>query len=128
MQIFTMGYKIMIYDDDKDILQVTAAILKIKGHQVECREHCRTLNEDLAAFQPQVILMDNWLPDMGGVKAIQHIKSHPTFKDTPVIFFSANSNVEELAREAGADSLLKKPFEMKDLQLMIESLVSNNAS
>jgi DNA-binding response OmpR family regulator len=118
-----MGNKIIIYDDDKDILQVTAAILKMKGHEVLCREHCRELETDLQAFQPQVILMDNWLPDMGGVKAIQLIKGLPAFSTIPVVFFSANSNVEELAREAGADYILKKPFEIAELQTIIEGAV-----
>lgn len=119
-----MGYKIIIYDDDKDILLVTSTILKLKGYEVTCREHCRNLYDDLTDFAPQVILMDNWLPDMGGVKAIQYIKNQDVFKDIPVIFFSANSNVEELAKEAGADELLKKPFEVAELQAMIEALVT----
>ena len=115
-----MSNRIIIYDDDKDILLVTATILEMKGYMVQGKEHCRTVDEDLSGFQPDVILMDNWLPDIGGVKTIQYIKSNELFKDIPVIFFSANSNVEELAREAGADYMLKKPFEIAGLQQLIE--------
>ncbi|HTL08935.1 MAG TPA: response regulator [Chitinophagaceae bacterium] len=118
-----MGIKVIIYDDDTDILLVTSVILQRKGYEVICREDCKTLQQDLQSFQPQVILMDNWMPDMSGVQAIQQIKSHEDFKHIPVIFFSANSNVEELAREAGADSLLKKPFDILALQQMIAELV-----
>lgn len=118
-----MGTKIIIYDDDTDILLVTSAILKRKGYEVLCRENCHNLNEDLQSFQPQVILMDNWMPDTSGVEAIQKIKSQEAFKHIPVIFFSANSNVEELAREAGADSLLKKPFDIVTLEQRIDQLV-----
>ena len=119
-----MGYRIIIYDDDQDILLVTAAILEMKGHTVTGREHCRAMEEDLSVFNPDVVLMDNWLPDMGGVKAIQYIKSNPAFKNIPVIFFSANSNVEQLAAEAGADYMLKKPFEIAGLQQLIEKAVT----
>ncbi|RZJ80365.1 MAG: response regulator [Chryseobacterium sp.] len=118
-----MGHKIIIYDDDKDILQVTSVILQIKGFEVLTREHCRELEADLNGFQPNVILMDNWLPDMGGVKAIQFIKKLPGFANIPVVFFSANSNVEDLAREAGADYILKKPFEIDELQVIIGKAV-----
>lgn len=114
-----MAYKILIYDDDKDILDVTAAILKMRGFDVACRDHCRDIPGDIAAQQPDVILMDNWLPDIGGVKAVQLLKSTPEFKDIPVIFFSANSHVEELAKEAGADYMLKKPFEISELQELV---------
>ena len=118
-----MGHRILIYDDDRDILLVTTAILEMKGYEVLCRDHCRNLNEDLNNFQPQVILMDNWLPDMGGVKAIQYIKSQDAFKDIMVIFFSANSNMEALSKEAGADGLLKKPFDIAELEQMIEKAI-----
>ena len=114
-----MAYKILIYDDDKDILEVTAAILKMRGFEVACRDNCREITEDVQQQQPDVILMDNWLPDIGGVKAVQFLKSSPEFKNIPVVFFSANSHVEELAREAGADYMLKKPFEIADLQAMV---------
>lgn len=122
-----MKKKIIIYDDDRDILLVTATILEMKGYFVTGREHCRTMDEDLETFQPDVILMDNWLPDIGGVKAIQHIKSNETYKHIPVIFFSANSNVEELAKEAGADYLLKKPFEITGLQNLIEKAIAETS-
>jgi len=118
-----MSIKVIIFDDDRDILLVTSVILQRKGYEVECREDCSNLHEVLTSFQPQVILMDNWMPDMSGVEAIRNIKSNEAFKHIPVIFFSANSNVEELAREAGADSLLKKPFDIMELQQMIAKLV-----
>ncbi|MEO6314385.1 MAG: response regulator [Chitinophagaceae bacterium] len=115
--------KIIIYDDDKDILFVTFTILKRYGYEVLCRENCSQLVTDLESFQPQLILMDNWMPDMNGVQAIQYIKTQDAFKNIPVIFFSANASVEDLAVEAGADGLLKKPFDAKDLQTMITKLV-----
>jgi CheY-like chemotaxis protein len=114
-----MPHKILIYDDDKDILEVTAAILKMRGFAVACRDNCRDMPADIGQENPDVILMDNWLPDMGGVKAIQFLKADPEFKKIPVIFFSANSHVEELSKEAGADYMLKKPFEIIDLQNLV---------
>jgi len=119
-----MGNKIIIYDDDRDILLVTSAILERKGHEVVCREDCRHLDEDLETFQPHVILMDNWMSDISGVQAIQHIKAQEAFKHIPIIFFSASSNVEELAKQAGADELLKKPFDMVTLHQMIAKVTS----
>lgn len=114
-----MAEKILVYDDDADILEVCATILRMKGYEVLCRDHCKTLLADIQNFMPHVILMDNWLPDIGGVKAVQLIKITPFCKDIPVIFFSANSHVEELAKEAGADYMLKKPFDLTELQQMI---------
>ena len=118
-----MVEKILVYDDDVDILEVCATILRMKGYDVYCMDNCKTLLADIETYQPNVILMDNWLPDIGGVKAVQLIKSTPSVKDIPVIFFSANSHVEELAKEAGADYMLKKPFDLIELQQMIAQAV-----
>ena len=118
-----MIHRILIYDDDADILEVCATILRMKGYDVQCKDHCKTVLADIEAYNPDVILMDNWLPDIGGVKSIQLIKKTPQFKDIPVIFFSANSHVEELAKEAGADYMLKKPFDLTELQKAIAKAV-----
>lgn len=114
-----MANKILVYDDDADILEVCSIILKMRGFDVLCKDNCRQVIEEILEFEPDVILMDNWLPDIGGVKAIQLIKENPESKNIPVIFFSANSHVEELAREAGADYMLKKPFDIAELEKVI---------
>jgi two-component system cell cycle response regulator DivK len=68
---------------------------------------------------PAVILMDNWIPDEGGIIATQRIKSNEILKDIPVIYFSANSDIESLTRSAGADAYLAKPFDLEDLERVI---------
>jgi len=116
--------KILVYDDDMDILGICATILKLKGFDVLCRDNCKELIKDVESYKPDVILMDNWLPDIGGVKAIQLLKSIEHLKNIPVIFFSANSQVEELSKEAGADYMLHKPFELDDLEKIIVTAIS----
>lgn len=118
-----MSHRILIYDDDADILEVCATILRMKGYDVLCRDHCKEVLADIGLYNPDVILMDNWLPDIGGVKSIQLIKKTPQFSEIPVIFFSANSHVEELAKEAGADYMLKKPFDLTELQKAIAKAI-----
>ncbi|MFT3704718.1 MAG: response regulator [Agriterribacter sp.] len=117
--------RVIIYDDDKDILEMTSTVLALEGHKTLCRENCSKLSEDITGFQPEVILMDNWLPGTRGVDAIKFIKAQPAFAHIPVIFFSANSNGEELAKEAGADWLLKKPFDMGDLLSTVKKAAQN---
>jgi len=116
--------KVLVYDDDIDILRLCAMILKLKGFDVLSKDNCKELITDIESYKPDVILMDNWLPDIGGVKAIQLIKSIEHLKLIPVVFFSANSQVEELAKEAGADYMLQKPFELDDLEKIIITAIS----
>jgi len=120
-----MRNRVIVYDDDKDILEVCSIILNMRGYDVLCKENCKEVLADISNYDPHVILMDNWLPDVGGVKAVQLIKSIPKYKKIPVIFFSANSHVEELAKEAGADFLLKKPFDIKGLEQVLKSAMAS---
>ena len=106
----------MIFDDDTDLLEVCSIVLRSKHFEVAGRNRCTDIVDQVRAFRPDVILMDNWIPEIGGVKATQLLKQQPEWRDIPVIFFSANANVEDLAAEAGADMYLKKPFEIEDLE------------
>jgi DNA-binding response OmpR family regulator len=116
-----MNKRVIIYDDDTDLLEVCSLILASRDFEVITKDKCTEILTDLEQHQPSVILMDNWIPDVGGVKATQIVKESKEFQHIPVIFFSANNNVNELAREAGADFCLHKPFDIVDL----ENIVSN---
>jgi CheY-like chemotaxis protein len=71
------------------------------------------------AYTPDIIFMDNWLPDVGGIDATRALKRHGTLKNIPVIYFSANNDVESLAQQAGADGFLSKPFDIQELEDII---------
>ncbi|MNW07478.1 Polar-differentiation response regulator DivK [compost metagenome] len=71
------------------------------------------------ACMPDIIFMDNWLPDVGGIDATRELKGHPTLKNIPVIYFTANNDVKSLAEQAGADGYLSKPFDIQELENII---------
>jgi DNA-binding response OmpR family regulator len=119
-----MSKKIIIYDDDMDLLEVCALILTAKNFEVVIRDKCTEIIDDIATHKPDVILMDNWIPDIGGVKATRLVKNSPEFSHIPVIFFTANNNVTELASEAGADYSLQKPFDISELETIVTQAVS----
>ena len=119
-----MSKKVIIYDDDSDLLEVCSMILEAKNFAVVTKDKCTEILSDIQEHNPDVILMDNWIPDIGGVKATRLVKNSVSFRHIPVIFFSANNNVNELAVEAGADYFLQKPFDISEL----ENIVVNAAS
>ena len=69
--------------------------------------------------------MDNWIPDTGGIIATQTIKSQPDLMKIPVIYFSANNDIESLAKQAGADTYLEKPFDLTELELVIDKMLQD---
>src|SRR5207342_806047 len=85
-----MAGRVMIFDDDTDLLEVCSIVLKSKNYDVFVFDKCNDIIDEVRRISPQVILMDNWIPDSGGVKATQQIKNDLILKFIPVIFFSAN--------------------------------------
>ena len=118
-----MNKKVMIFDDDDDLLEVCSLILEARNYEVIVKNRCSTIIDDIITHRPDLILMDNWIPDIGGVKATHLIKERSEFAHIPVIFFSANNNVGELAAQAGAEFSLQKPFNITDLEELVISAV-----
>jgi CheY-like chemotaxis protein len=119
-----MNKRVLILDDDIDILQICTIVLKKKGFDVQTLNNSSQVVSQVRSYQPDVILMDNWIPGPGGIEATRLLKQEPDTQDIPVIFFSANSNVTQLAREARADYFLQKPFDITELEGIVQMAIS----
>ena len=114
--------RIAIFDDDEEILSICRFILEDKGWEVHTFLDCNSITTKVAEIELKVILMDNWIPDEGGVIATRKLKNDDKLKDIPVIYFSANSDIQLLANHAGAETYLAKPFDLEELERIINSL------
>lgn len=119
-----MPGRVLIFDDDTDLLEVCSIVLRSKNYIVKGLNKCNEILREVKAFSPDVILMDNWIPDSGGVEATRLIKNDSALKIIPVIFFSANEQVQDLASEAGAEFFLQKPFEIEELENAVSRAVA----
>ncbi len=119
-----MAKRILIFDDDEDILILCRFILEDNGWEVHTRNTCKNVMEAVQMVNPNVILMDNWIPDTGGIIATQTIKADPKYKEIPVIYFSANQDIENLSKEASADAYIAKPFDVKEFETLVNSYLS----
>jgi DNA-binding NtrC family response regulator len=115
--------KIIIFDDDEDILSICNYILEDKGWEVHTFTNCNNIIKKVSAIMPEVILMDNWIPDAGGIIATQTLKKTEALKSIPVIYFSANSDIQLLASHAGAQTYLAKPFDLLELEHVINTVL-----
>lgn len=118
--------RILIFDDDKSILDVFTIIFSENGYEVEVSETSHNIIERVTDFRPHLILMDNWIPDIGGIEAVKLLRNHREFKDIPVIYISANSDINTLAKKAEADDYLAKPFELQILEKKVEKFLGAN--
>ena len=111
--------KIFIFDDNQELLELCTIILEDIGYQIKTSVTSNDIVQQVLEYMPDIILMDNWLPDVSGVDATKELKANEDLQHIPVIYFSANNNVSELAKEAGADNYLAKPFDIAALEEIV---------
>jgi len=118
--------KIMIVDDDADHLLAVNLIFRRKGYEVRPLLGCESLEmlrEEVRHFRPDLIFMDHDMPVVCGSDAVRMLKAHPVYRQIPVVYFSAHDRIEALARAAGADTWLKKPYVLNRLMEVTEQFL-----
>ncbi len=118
-------YKILVVDDDEDILDFISYNLHKNGYVVEEAGNGLLAIEKAKSFNPDLILMDVMMPEMDGLEACKKIKAIEELNKTAVVFLTARG--EELMEiegfEAGADDYIIKPLKPKILLSRIKAIL-----
>ena len=112
--------KVFIFDDNKDLLELCTIVLEEAGYHIKTSTTSNDIIQQVIEYQPDIIFVDNWLPDVSGIEATRQLKADEDLNNIPVIYFSANNNVSALAKEAGADDYLSKPFDISSLEDIVK--------
>jgi CheY-like chemotaxis protein len=109
--------KVIFADDDPTILDVISLILE-DNYEItvlSSGEQLLGTNYDL----PDLFLLDKQLSGMDGLDICRHLKNQESTKHIPVIVISASPNIHSLAKSAGADNVIAKPFLIRELRQII---------
>jgi two-component system alkaline phosphatase synthesis response regulator PhoP len=117
--------KILVVDDDPDIIEILRYNLSLAGYQVKTAFNGKEALKKAKLFLPEIILLDIMMPEMDGIEACTQIKSLPSLKKTMIIFLSARSEdfTQIAAFDAGGDDYISKPVKPKILLRKIRSVV-----
>ena len=107
--------RILIIDDNEDILFMLQAVLQVKGYTVAIKNNIEYLESFVGEVSPQAILMDMLLCGADGREICKRLKTNMAFSSIPIIMISAHPQAKAACLEAGADYFLAKPFEITDL-------------
>lgn len=119
-----MGKKLLIVDDEQDILKVVTLRLKRLGYEVLTADDGKKAIDMIKAERPDLVLLDHLLPIVSGGEVCQLVKSDPELKDIPIVLLSACADVViKRAKEFGAEDYLIKPFESSKLLEMVEQYI-----
>jgi len=117
--------KILIVDDDLDILRLVEIVLKRSGFSVATAKNGYDALTYLQTEMPDLVVLDVAMPGMTGFEVLEKIKSLERTRQIPVMMLTARNNKDEIVRavQAGAQNYVVKPFDSKELISRIKKLL-----
>lgn len=112
--------KIMIIDDNDDIVTMLKAMLEMKDYKVFAKMNITDLENSITKVSPDLIIMDMLLAGADGREICKNLKKDTRFTTIPVLMISAHPNAEDDCLNAGANTFLGKPFDMQDFFVAVE--------
>ena len=107
--------RILVVDDDEDILEVIKYILEDSGYEVETLSDGHDLMDKINEQHPDLVLLDIMLGTMDGRELCKDIKSTEATHHIPVIMVSASHEIATFNTTDGPNGFIAKPFDISDL-------------
>ena len=120
----TKGKKILIADDEPDILEILQYNLAAEGYQVITAKDGEEAIDKAKAFHPELIVLDIMMPKKNGIEVCNILRMQPSFGETLIIFLTALSDEKNQIHglETGADDYVSKPISPKVLVSRVNAL------
>jgi two-component system alkaline phosphatase synthesis response regulator PhoP len=117
--------KILIVDDDIDILELLQYNLEKEGYEVKIANNGQKALDIASIFQPNLVLLDIMMPGIDGVETCRLLRENTTLTDTHILFLTARSEEysEVAAFDAGADDYITKPIKPRALLSRIGAIL-----
>lgn len=125
-----MDYKILLVDDEPDILEFVGYNLRKEGFEVSTASNGVIALEQAAAIQPHLVLLDVMMPEMDGMETCRRLRAMPELADTIVVFLSARGEDESQIAgfDLGADDYITKPIHPKLLVSRLKAILKRSES
>lgn len=120
--------RILIVDDDQDILEVLRETLEIDNYVVTTAENVNGAFEHLAEELPDMIILDLVLPDGNGFELCRKITSDPRTREVPVLLLTGKNSLDDRLSGflTGARKYITKPFDIDELTESVRVLIQKS--
>jgi DNA-binding response OmpR family regulator len=120
-----MAKKILVIDDDTDILEILDIVFKQEGYEVVLSETGDEADQ-IQQIHPDIVLLDLQLRVSGrnGADICAKIKGNAQTMDIPVILISSEDNIEQISEKCGANAYISKPFKMSHLLWNVNKILA----
>jgi CheY-like chemotaxis protein len=120
--------RILVVDDEPDLLQIVSSILETKGYQIDVAHDGREALDKITASKPDLLIIDLMMPVLSGLEVVRRLKREEETQDLPIIVMSAavqrSGKSEEFFRVGlGSDDFIMKPFDPLALLGRVEAVL-----
>lgn len=121
--ILKRSHHILIVEDDSAIRQLLYRFLSHRNYQVKTAETAELAISTLNQFQPELVILDLNLPDLNGLKLLEEIR---WYTDAMIMVLTSSTSRDNKVKSfsMGADDFLQKPFDLDDLELRVNALLT----
>jgi len=120
-----MGQRILVVDDEPDLLELVRVNLSQAGFEVDTAETGRQALERARRSAPDLLILDLMLPDLSGTEVCRHLRADPSLGEIPIIMLTARADEVDrvVGLEIGADDYVTKPFSLRELMARIRAVL-----
>ena len=125
----TQRKRVLVADDDPDILKIVAANLRAEGFEVDAVSNGLEAQARAVRTLPDLIVLDVTMPGRDGLEVLTALRGRPDTRDIPVVLLTARSSDSDVWEgwKAGAAYYLTKPFETDQLVQFVNSVLKQKA-
>ena len=122
-----MAHKILAVDDEKHIVRLVQINLQKEGYDVVTASTGREALEQVERENPDLVIMDVMMPEMGGFEALQIMKADEKTAQIPIIMLTAKAQDADVFQgwKSGADLYLTKPFNPQELLTFVKRILQD---
>ncbi len=124
-----MAEKVLVIDDEPELVHLIAIFLGTAGLEVCSAQDGQQALALLEQSQPDLVICDMVMPTLDGVATVEAIRSHPKFRDLPIIMLSARGQSDDVERAlaAGANDYITKPFRGTEVVAIVKRYLLENS-
>jgi DNA-binding response OmpR family regulator len=123
-----MTKKVLVADDEENIVITLEFLMEQAGYDVRIAHNGKEALEQVAAFQPDLVLLDVMMPSISGYDVCQRVRENPDWQDIKIIMLTAKGREAEITKglALGANSYVTKPFSTKELLAEVQRILEDN--
>ncbi len=121
-----MAKKVLIVDDEANIVISLEFLMEQAGYELRIAHNGQKALEQVAAFEPDLILLDVMMPNINGFDVCRRVRENPDWQNIKIIMLTAKGREVEMTKglALGADAYITKPFSTKELLAHVRHILA----